>query len=595
MKNTQKNNENPQGRIVLVGTYKGNQLAKWRGWYNYPLSKEDTAADFSRVGELWLFNGTKDQRNYKAEFVGVKTREELVRDYGYPAEGKAHGERYALFKTELLYRHKNAPQEEAQAVIVRTKDFARTPKVRKQLKAYLESPDRSDPDLAKLLPSIVIKVPPERLRVCEAAVQMDLFALAPVFAPHDAIRVIELFAGVGGFRIGLERASERFKTVWSNQWEPSTQRQDASVIYQRRFGIEGHSNEDIGKVPVSEIPQADLLVGGFPCQDYSVANTLKHSGGIAGKKGVLWWQIHRIVRDSKNPPKCLFLENVDRLLKSPASQRGRDFAIILASLSDLGYCAEWRVINAADYGMPQRRRRTYLVAYRAGTALADEAGMAANDAPAQWILRGGVIAQAFAVHPADGETIRDFAIDGTLPEITTNFNKKHPSSSPFSDSGFMVSRHVWTMPTAPEYHGARTTLGEILVDEKDVPETFFIDGKTLEEWTYLKGPKSEMRTTPEGFTYRYTEGGMAFPDALDKPSRTIITGEGGSSPSRFKHVVQTPSGRFRRLLPIELERLNMFPDNHTEGASDGRRAFLMGNALVTGIVERIGAILKERM
>ena len=149
------------------------------------------------------------------------------------------------------------------------------------------------------------------------------------------------------------------------------------------------------------------------------------------------------------------------------------------------------------------------------------------------------------------------------------------------------------MDLLPKYSGHLTTLGEIIVDEKDVPPEFFIDDKSLKEWKYLKGPKSETRTTPEGFKYHYSEGGMAFPDPLDKPSRTIITGEGGPSPSRFKHVILTPSGRYRRLIPLELERLNMFPDNHTEAASDGKRAFLMGNALVTGIVHRIGQVLEK--
>ena len=159
----------------------------------------------------------------------------------------------------------------------------------------------------------------------------------------------------------------------------------------------------------------------------------------------------------------------------------------------------------------------------------------------------------------------------------------------------MVNRHVWTCDVEPVYKGRHMTLGQILVDESQVPEEFFIDGKALEEWRYLKGPKSEIRKTLEGFEYHYSEGGMAFPDPLDKPSRTIITGEGGSSPSRFKHVILTPSGRYRRLIPLELERLNMFPDHHTDGATDGRRAFLMGNALVTGIIEKIGSTLVKRI
>lgn len=622
-------------RIVLVGTYKGDQLTKWRGWYNYPISDDDkiTEADAASITELWLFKGTKDQRTYKAEFVGIKTRQELIVDYGYPAKGKAHGDKYLLFKTEFKYRHKLDNPLDCERVIVRTADFATAPRVRKQLKAYLESSDRKDPDLAKRLPFIITQLPPEQLRVCEAAYQLsfwDLPQMRPVLkketneriinqerkvcAPiaeysraaaaqlrdvavneSDApIRVVELFAGVGGFRIGLERASNRFETVWNNQWEPATKRQDASIVYQDCFGIAGHSNNDISTVPVAQIPQADLLVGGFPCQDYSVATTLKNSGGIEGKKGVLWWQIHRILRDSKNPPPYLFLENVDRLLKSPASQRGRDFAIILASLSDLGYVVEWRVINAADYGMPQRRRRIYIVAYRKDTSLASDA-TAGKENAADWMFRNSVIGKAFAASPKDGSSFSEFKIQGTLPEVTKKFNKDAVKTSPFKDAGLMVSRHVWTQEVSPVYEGTRLTLGQLVVDEREVPEEFFIDEKSLEEWRYLKGPKSEMRKTPEGFEYRYSEGGMAFPDSLDKPSRTIITGEGGPSPSRFKHVILTPSGRYRRLIPLELERLNMFPDNHTQNASDGKRAFLMGNALVTGIVERIGLVLKERM
>ena len=588
-------------KYVLVGTYKGDQLTRWRGWYNYPITTKDkiTEADAAKITELWLFKGTRDERRYKAEFVGVKTREELIRDYGYPAKGKAHGEKYLLFKTEFKYIHKGEVPEDAERVIVRAADFAkRSPKVAKQLKAYLESPDRNDPDLAKRLPEIITKLRPEQLRVCEAAVQLDLFAMTVLSTAQNDIRVIELFAGVGGFRIGLERASARYRTIWSNQWEPATKRQDASLVYQRKFGVEGHSNEDIAKVPSEEIPAADLLVGGFPCQDYSVATTLKNSGGIQGKKGVLWWQIERILREKgANAPKYLMLENVDRLLKSPAKQRGRDFAIILASLSNLGYCVEWRVINAADYGMPQRRRRTYIVAYREGVHLANEASNALEH-PLTWLTHDSIEAKAFECK-ADEAGMCEFNIVGSLAEITNNFNKESAKSSPFMNAGFMVNRHVCTMDVNPVYNGPQTTLGQIVVDENDVPPEFFIDDAELGNWQYLKGPKTEERTAVDEdgneFTYHYSEGGMAFPDSLDKPSRTIITGEGGSSPSRFKHVILTPSGRYRRLIPLELERLNMFPDNHTKDASDGKRAFLMGNALVTGVVERIGLVLKERM
>lgn len=405
------------------------------------------------------------------------------------------------------------------------------------------------------------------------------------------IRVVELFAGVGGFRIGLEGASDKFQTIWNNQWEPSTKHQDASLVYQARFGSQGHCNKDINTIPTNEIPDHDLLVGGFPCQDYSVAASLSRSGGIEGKKGVLWWQIYRILEEKgENRPNYLFLENVDRIINSPANQRGRDFAIILASLSDLGYIVEWRIINAADYGFPQRRKRTYILAYRQNCVVANRI-----ENPQQWLLHEGVMASAFPLE-IKGNTI-EFDIEGDIKSVSDNFNKAK-KDSPFEDAGIMIDRRVLTIKSSPYYTGdVKQTLGDILVDESFVPEEFFISDTDLPKWQYEKGAKKINRISKEGFEYVFSEGGMAFPDSLDKPSRTMITGEGGSAPSRFKHVVLTPSGKYRRLIPIELERLNMFPDNHTLHAevSDGRRAFLMGNALVCGVVREVGKSLYQFM
>lgn len=401
------------------------------------------------------------------------------------------------------------------------------------------------------------------------------------------IRVVELFAGVGGFRIGLEGASDAYDTIWSDQWEPSTKHQDASLVYVARFGRQGHCNRDINTVPTSEIPDHDLLVGGFPCQDYSVAATLSRSGGIEGKKGVLWWQIYRILDEKGDQrPKYLMLENVDRLINSPATQRGRDFAIILASLSDLGYIVEWRIINAADYGMPQRRKRTYITAYRKDSVVAGRI-----DEKGDWLRYDGVMAKAFPFIARD-KSESQFVIEGTIPEVSERFNKGR-SLTPFGNAGIMVDRHVITVDADAVYEGPIQTLGDILVDEQFVPDEFFISDEDLPKWQYEKGAKKINRVSKEGYEYVFSEGGMAFPDYLDRPSRTMITGEGGSAPSRFKHVVLTPSGRYRRLIPIELERLNMFPDNHTYHGevSDGKRAFLMGNALVCGVVRAIGKSL----
>ena len=403
----------------------------------------------------------------------------------------------------------------------------------------------------------------------------------------NKIKVVELFAGVGGFRIGLEGASDVYETIWNNQWEPSTVHQDASLVYRARFGSKGHCNKDINTVLTEEIPDHDLMVGGFPCQDYSVASTLSRSGGIEGKKGVLWWQIYRILNEKgDNRPNYLFFENVDRLLGSPAKQRGRDFAIILASLADLGYTVEWRVINAAEYGMPQRRRRTYIVGYREDSPVYNKVKTLKD-----WVLYDGVMAKAFPFRAKD-KTVSEFDITGTIKEVSDNFNKDG-KISPWGNAGIMRDRHVYSVDAESVYEGTTMTLGGVVVDESFVPEEFFISQDEVAKWEYEKGAKKIERTSKEGYKYTFSEGGMAFPDSLDKPSRTIITGEGGAAASRFKHVVLTPSGRYRRLIPLELERLNMFPDNHTfhPEVTDGRRAFLMGNALVCGIVQQVGKSL----
>jgi DNA (cytosine-5)-methyltransferase 1 len=406
-------------------------------------------------------------------------------------------------------------------------------------------------------------------------------------------RVVELFAGVGGFRLGLESAG--WQVIFGNQWEPSTRIQHAFDCYDRHFGGTDSEeiNEDIAAVLDAveqegrQLPEFELLVGGFPCQDYSVAKLLQQAHGIVGKKGVLWWQIHRLL-DMARPP-LFFLENVDRLLKSPAAQRGRDFAVMLASVAQLGYEVEWRVVNAADYGFPQRRRRVFIVGRRCSDARA-------VNGPAM-LFRDGVLARALPVKPPsdvsllDAASEPDFVLDDDLVGLSARFGIGR-SVSPFLNGGFMVGGKVWTRRLEPEFEGECKLLRDVLVPENEVPAEFFIPDEQLDAWRYLKGSKREKRTHKKsGGTYHYAEGPLPFPDPLDRPARTVLTAEGGTSPSRFKHVVETPSGRYRRLTPVELERINGFPDGWTEGMSDGKRAFCMGNALVVGLVERVGRVL----
>lgn len=414
------------------------------------------------------------------------------------------------------------------------------------------------------------------------------------------IRVAELFAGVGGFRLALDGynddardwhlpAGGNYETVWANQWEPpgTATKQFAADCYRKRFGENSVVNEDIEKVldmvenGKAKIPAHDMVVGGFPCQDYSVARPLSQASGIEGKKGVLWWQIYRFLFLCS--PKYALFENVDRLLKSPASQRGRDFAIMLACLNERGYSVEWRVVNAADYGAPQRRRRVYIFAQKDAETWDLK----------ERVLRNGVMAVALPVVPSPIKQ-SEFRIEGEPYEISENFGKSL-KASPFFKAGAMQNGEIFTAEVAPNYDGPFDTLGDVLVDDSEVPESYYIDADKLERWEYFKGGKKEERTHASGFTYMYSEGGMAFPDPVDKPARTILTSEGGSGASRTKHAVRAKNGRIRRLVPDELDQLQTFPKGWTNtGMTNGRRAFCMGNALVVSVVHRIAKEVARR-
>ena len=442
------------------------------------------------------------------------------------------------------------------------------------------------------------------------------------------MKVVELFAGVGGFRLGLQAATEEtFNVVLSNQWEPSTKRQHANEVYEARFPSSRHNGESIEKIVVDEIPEHDLLVGGFPCQDYSVATSLKNSTGLYGKKGVLWWQIERILREKgDSAPNYLLLENVDRLLKSPADQRGRDFAVMLTSLNKLGYAVEWRVVNAADYGFVQKRRRVFILAYRKGTKLYQEL----LEIGLERCMRvDGLFQETFPAEYLNSGTEEPSSIQWSeIKKVSKEFNKgaRRTLPSPFASAGVYINGNYVTSGVKPVYDGEKRTLESILIPTEEIPDDFiisndkrlpqiledyrefklteevfkrhpqfFVEYPEIKKWMAEKGSKKKFRKV-QGGSYVFAEGKMTFPDKLDEPSRTIITGEGGKSPSRFKHTV-FKDGVLRRLTPIELERLNGFPDNHTEleGITDSKRAFFMGNALVVGIVEKLGATLASRI
>lgn len=396
--------------------------------------------------------------------------------------------------------------------------------------------------------------------------------------------IVELFAGVGGFRVGFEKVSKDFKTVWANQWEPSRKVQYAYECYVKNFGYdESHSNKDINCVNYSELPNHTVLVGGFPCQDYSVAST--GAKGIQGKKGVLWWNIRDIL-EVKRPPFVL-LENVDRLLKSPAKQRGRDFGIILWCLKELNYSVEWRVINAAEYGYAQRRRRVFIFAYRNDTKYARSVG---EKQAKEIVTTYGFFQNVF---PADLKQKNQVTLEENidfrykdLMDVSDRFFEKFKNAGSLSGDVLYSSEVI---PPENLYENC-VKLGDVL--QTDVDKKYYLK-EDLSKWEYMKGAKRIERTHREGHKYIFSEGAIAFPDPLDRPSRTMLTSE--ASRNRSTHVVRDPETmKLRLLTPVECERLNGFPDDWTNtGMTERFRYFCMGNALVVDLVEKMGHYLKD--
>lgn len=417
------------------------------------------------------------------------------------------------------------------------------------------------------------------------------------------MKVLELFAGVGGFRVGLENADkDLFQTKWANQWEPSRKSQDAFEVYDYHFSDSQNINISISDITDEDFEKmdADMIVGGFPCQDYSVARTKKNEMGIQGKKGVLFWEIIRATRIIK--PKYLILENVDRLLKSPSKQRGRDFAIMLASFNELGYSVEWRVINAAEYGRSQRRRRVFFFVYQNDTDFAkkidkqfeNDNSVFEENKYDDYIFYDGLFANQFPIKNMVVKNRRAYYnLDDDIVTVSDNFTGK------VWNTGIMRHGKYYTIETEEAYQGKSLTLGDILQDESLVDEKYYLTDKAkLEKFKYLRGPKRIERTSSDGFSYIFSEGSMSPFDNENLPGRTMLTSEG--SINRSTHLIFR-NNRYRLLTPIEAERLQDFPDNWTAlkkldsgevtPVTDRIRMFFMGNALVTEIVKEIGIFI----
>ncbi len=565
-------------KVVLVGTYKSGQLEKWPGFYNYPICDGDKIEpEFAkRVNEIWLFNAKKEPVCLRAKFVGFKTRKELKSEFGYPAKGKPHGTgNYILYATSKTRVYSPASGL-AEKVIVRLQDFATSKSVQKKLRDYLSSPDRKDPLLANYLPPLLSKLPPEVLRVCEAGdepstercvskisrremIETTVAGLSGVViipavfsgsnqSVNEAVELeeptggsrsltaVELFAGIGGFRLACDALG--IKTIWANDINES-----AVKVYRDRFGEDSIVLGDINNL-VDQIPQHDILTGGFPCQPFSRAGKKM---GIDDYRGTLFETIVKILK--KNIPRYFVLENVNSLL---FLDNGRNFRTILFALSELGYKIEWRVFNAAAFGLPQQRLRVIICGSRE-----------AKDTDSYFVTKAEINAMPIKKR----EDVAQLRF----------WNDISSANGKFQQWGLALNGRCVTYDFQPLRGIQRERiLHDIL--QKDVPPEFDFTADTLER---IK--KSQfVNKFYNGVRILYNQSGGA------RMGYTIF-GTDGLSPtltaSSSRHYERYGiDGKFRRLTNVEYARLQGFPDNHCRAVSVYEQYRLYGNAVPPSIV-----------
>lgn len=371
----------PCASAVLVGTYKAKQLAwiKRHGIYNYPVKDGDEFDEksFASIKELWLYADVKGTRHvFEAEFIGIKTREELVDEYSYPANGvfnaetqrrrggragaprTPHGSRYYVFKAKHL---DYGPRLDNPFVIARTADFGgRSAKVKKAIEQF-----KADGEFAPLehyLPSDLAKVPRNRLRVCEAAVQMDFLSdldrlktidiisnsvCANKFCRNDArLTCLDFFAGSGLVSAGL---SPDFRTVWAN---------DISAKKALVFNANNHAGVlqvcPIESISGKVLPAVELSWGSFPCQDLSLAGDIK---GLYASRSGLFWQWLRVMDEMLVRPPVVVAENVTGLVSAAG---GEYYVTVHEELAKRGYRVGAVMLDAANW-LPQSRKRIFVI------------------------------------------------------------------------------------------------------------------------------------------------------------------------------------------------------------------------------------------
>ena len=391
------------------------------------------------------------------------------------------------------------------------------------------------------------------------------------------IKIFSMFSGVGGFELGFQQANLQTQVVGFCEIDKY-----ASQILETKFkGIKNYG--DATTIDETKLPNFDILVGGFPCQSFSMAGKRK---GFDEARGTLFFDVARILAHKK--PRNFILENVKGLL---SHNKGKTFETILGILSNLGYIVEWELLNSKNYGVPQSRERMYIVGH----------------------LRGQSRPKVFSFREGNGvsetsrkkERERSSQVSST---ITSNYKRgTHAMGEQYILEPKELTKNLGQGQRVYSTNGASVSIKAGGGGQGGKTGLYKIPQATKQgyEWAdlgdsvNLQNLKSKTRRGRVGKQIAQTldTGNQQYTivQATITPSRKNKSQNG----RRFKdneepmftltqndvHGVMHNKTQIRRLTPIECERLQGFPDNWTKGLSDTQRYKCMGNAVTTNVVE----------
>jgi len=409
-----------------------------------------------------------------------------------------------------------------------------------------------------------------------------------------------MFAGIGGFRAGLERAGG-FECIGHSEID-----KHADAAYRRLHKVKESEvfYEDATKIKPREMPEFDLLCAGFPCQAFSIAGRRQ---GFADPRGTLFFDIARVVRARK--PAYLLLENVPGLL---SHDKGRTFATILITLSRLGYCCSWQIINSKDHGVAQSRRRVYIIGCLDSRCVGEILPIRCTNTKALIQILGG--SQGERVYDTSGLAVtqisRSGGLGGKTGLYTVGFNR-----------GEGITREIKTAYALPAsyYKGINRnqTQNAVFVEKSPLAnahavmaperETVRQNGRRIKNvgepmFTLTSQDRHGVLLIKEATKRGYKEAQPG--DSVDLAFASMNTRRGrvGHSVAQTLDTgsnqgVVTLHGRIRRLVPRECFRLQGFTDPQIdkllEGSSNSQAYKQAGNAVTVNVIHAIGLKIKN--